>query len=75
MLESKIAHGSYKGLKLQGAYSPSGLRENVYLAPILGRETKGLLTVREGPPKVLEAYMGEVMWPNYKPKCVPTIIS
>jgi hypothetical protein len=40
------------------------LRENVYLAPTLGRETKDFFTVGEAPPKVLEAYMGEMVWPH-----------
>ena len=48
-----------------GGFKSQQLRENVYLAPTLRRETKRLLDGVVGPlPKVLEAYMGEATWPN-----------
>jgi hypothetical protein len=49
LLDSETPHGSYGGLKLQGGFQTQMLRENVYLAPTLGRETKGMLTVGKGP--------------------------
>jgi hypothetical protein len=49
------------GSEAAGGFQPQRLKENVYLAPTLGRETKGFLMVGEPPPKVLEAYMSEVV--------------
>ena len=44
---------------------PERLKENVYLAPILNRETKGFSDGGVGAlPEVLEAYVGEVVWPH-----------
>jgi hypothetical protein len=37
------------GSKAAGGFQPQWLRDNVYLAPTLGRETKGFLMVGEGP--------------------------
>jgi hypothetical protein len=53
LLDSKTTRGSYGDLKLLGYWgllAPTTM-ENVYLAPTLGRETKGFLKVEEGPRK------------------------
>jgi hypothetical protein len=51
------------GFETVGSFQPR-LRENIYLAPTLGRETKMFLDSGVGAlPKVLEAYMGEATWP------------
>ena len=50
--------------KAAGGFQPQWLRENVYLAPTLKRETKGFHDGAEALPKVLEAYMDEAAWPT-----------
>ena len=52
------------GYEAAGGFQPQPLRENVYLASTLGRETRGFLTGGGTPPKVLKAYMDEVVWPE-----------
>ena len=50
--------------EVAGGFQPHRLRENVYLASTLRRETKRFLDGGVGAlPKVLEAYMGEAAWP------------
>jgi hypothetical protein len=41
-----------------------GLKENVYLAPICGRDKRFLEGGGGASPELLEAYMGEVVWPH-----------
>jgi hypothetical protein len=63
----RIQYRTWKlwGSEAAGGFYPQWLRQNVYLVPTLGRETKGFFMVGGGPPpKVLEAYMGEVVWPH-----------
>jgi hypothetical protein len=48
-----------------GGFHLQRLRENVYLAPTLGGETKCSLTVGGGPVKTPRGFMDEAVWlPN-----------
>ena len=47
--------------KAAGGFHPQQLRENVYLAPTLGKETNNFLMVGMALPKVLNAYIGEAV--------------
>jgi hypothetical protein len=58
------ARGSYEGLKLLGLLDPAA-KGKCLLGPNSWERDKRCLDGGGGaPPKVLEAYMGEVVWPH-----------